>query len=69
MTLEEMIIAHGVLSRLAPAELDELGDLLEHAPLPTPWGCQVPLRELRQRIIHELGEECQAALQLQALIL
>jgi len=61
MSLEEMLIAHQVMAWLTPDELEELADLLEHAPLPVHWCCRVPLREF--------GEGCPAARQLESLIL
>jgi len=69
MSLEEMLIAHQVMAWLTPDELEELADLLEHAPLPVHWCCRVPLRELHRRVVREFGEGCPAARQLESLIL
>ena len=69
MSLEEMLIAHYLLSQLSPAEREDLAELLEQIPLPAHWGCGVPLREFRQRVVREFGEECLAVQQLDALIL
>lgn len=47
MSLEEMLIAHRIISWLLPDELEELADLLDQIPLPAHWDCGAPLRELR----------------------
>jgi len=69
MSLEDLLIAHHVVSWLLPDELEALADLLERLPLPAPEGCIVPLTELRTRVAAEFGEECHAVRQLEALIL
>lgn len=69
MSLEEMLIAHWIIARLTLDELEELAELLEQIPLPAHWGCGVPLRELHRRVVLEFGEGCQAARQLESLIL
>lgn len=69
MSLEELIIAHSVVSWLLPDELEALEDLLERQPLPAPSGCIVPLEEFKRQVAAEFGEECHAVKQLEALIL
>ena len=44
MSLEEMLIAHRIISWLLPDEREELQDLLELIPIPAPPACIVPLR-------------------------
>lgn len=69
MSLEDLLIAHAVVSWLLPDEVAALDDLLERAPLPAPAGCVVPLEEFKARVAAEFGEECHAARQLDSLIL
>lgn len=68
MSLEGLLIAHQVGSRLLPDELAALADLLERPPLPAPADCSVRLAELRRLAAAEFGEECRAVRQLEALI-
>jgi len=69
MSLEDLLIAHSVVSCLLPDELAALADLLERLPLPAPGGCIVPLAEFRRLVAAEFGEECPAVRQLDSLIL
>ncbi|MDT3682544.1 MAG: hypothetical protein ROY82_08750 [Truepera sp.] len=69
MSLEDLIIAHQVVSWLPPDELAALEDLLERPPLPAPAYCSVRLAEFRRLVAAEFGEECHAVRQLEALIL
>lgn len=69
MSLEELIIAHHVVSWLQPDELEALAELLERLPLPPPAGCAVPLMEFRRRVAAEFGEKSKAVRQLEALLL
>lgn len=69
MSLEDLLIAHTVISWLLPDELEALEDLLERLPLPAPAGCVVPLEELRTKVAAEFGEECRAVRQLESLVL
>lgn len=69
MSLEDLLIAHKVVSWLLPDELEALEDLLERSPLPAPAGSTMPLRELRRLVATEFGEDCQAVEQLESLIL
>lgn len=69
MSLEELIIAHSVVSWLLPDELEALEDLLERQPLPAPSGCIVPLEEFRRLVAAEFGEESRAVRQLERLML
>ena len=67
MSLEDLIIAHPVVSWLLPDELEALEDLLERQPLPAPSGCIVPLEEFRRQVAAEFGEESRAVQQLDSL--
>lgn len=69
MSLEDLIIAHHVVSWLLPDELAALEDLLERLPLPAPAGCIVPLEDLRRLVAAEFGEGCRAVGQLDSLVL
>lgn len=69
MSLEELIIAHTVVSWLLPDELEALADLLERLPLPAPSGCIVPLVEFRRLVAAEFGEGSRAVQQLESLVL
>ena len=69
MSLEELIIAHHVVSWLLPDELEALADLLERLPLPAPAGCVVPLVEFRRLVVAEFGEGSEAVRQLESLVL
>jgi hypothetical protein len=69
MSLEDLLIAHKIVSWLLPDELEALEDLLEHAPLPAPTGCIVPLEELRRVVAAEFGDNCKAVDQLDSLVI
>lgn len=69
MSLENLLIAHKVVSWLLPDELATLENLLGRLPLPAAAGCVVPLTEFRRLVAAEFGEECCAVRQLDALIL
>lgn len=69
MSLEELIIAHHLVSWLLPDELEALEDLLERMPLPAPEGCIVPLMDLKHLVATEFGEDCRAVRQLDSLVL
>ncbi len=69
MSLEDLIIAHTVVSWLLPDELEALADLLGHMPLPAPEGCVVPLAEFRRLVAAEFGEGSMAVRQLDSLLL
>lgn len=69
MSLEDLIIAHNVVSWLLPDELEALADLLERLPLPAPDDCVVPLVEFRRLVAAEFGEGSRAVQQLESLIL
>jgi len=64
-----MLVAYRIVAGLLPDELERLVDLLERVPLPAPAGCVVPLRELHREVMLEFGEDCEAARQLDSLIL
>lgn len=69
MSLEDLLIAHAVVSWLLPDELEALEDLLERLPLPAPDGCIVPLTEFKRLVAAEFGEGSEAVLQLESLVL
>lgn len=69
MSLEDLLIAHAVVSWLLPNEFEALGGLLERLPLPAPSGCIVPLEDFRSLVAAEFGEESRAVQQLDSLIL
>jgi len=50
MSLEDLIIAHRVVSWLSADELEALEDLLERSPLPALAGSVVPLQEFRRLV-------------------
>lgn len=69
MSLEDLLIAHKVVSWLLPDELEALEELLERLPLPAPSGCIVPLAEFKRLVAAEFGEGSEAVRQLEALVL
>ena len=69
MSLENLLIAHNLVSWLLTDELEALEDLLERLPLPAPSRCIVPLEEFKRSVAAEFGEECRAVKQLDSLIL
>lgn len=69
MSLEDLLVAHKVVSWLLPDELEALEELLERLPLPAPAGCLVPLEEFRRLVAAEFGEGCRAVRQLDSLVL
>lgn len=69
MLLEDLLIAHQVVSWLSPDERAALAGLMERLPLPAPAGCIVPLEDLRRLVAAEFGEGCRAVGQLDSLVL
>ena len=69
MSIEDLLIAHALIARLTPCQVDELADLLDHlhAPASPPVPTRLPLRDLRKAVVVEFGE-CRAAEQLTRLI-
>lgn len=60
MSLEDVLVAHAVVSWLLPDELGAPADLLKRLPLPTPSGCVVVLVELRQMVAAGFAKERRA---------
>ena len=48
MLLEDLLIAHQVVSWLSPDERAALAGLMERLPLPAPASCRGPLEDLRR---------------------
>lgn len=69
MDLEQLLIAHALIGRLTPKQVDDLADMLDylHSPPLIPAPSLLPLRDLRKAVLVEFGT-CRATEQLTHLI-
>lgn len=57
MDLEQLLIAHALIGRLTPKQVDELADMLEYLHMPPAVSAPtlLPLRDIRRAVLDNMG--------------